>query len=194
MMRIGICPGSFDPITLGHLDIIRRAARLFDVLYVAVLDNPANGPSFTVEERLELWRRRRHLPSVRCESFSGLLVDFAADKRRPSCGACAAVGLRYELQMATMNRQLSPGGTPLVPTAAQYAHPLQPCQKSLCSAAPWTSGFGHVDRRLCANCARRRCGPLNRMNFLLLDRLEQLVYRKGRSPSAGGRWSTPRRC
>src|SRR5690606_3658415 len=81
MMRIVICPGSFDPITLGHLDIIRRAARLFDVLYVAVLDNPSKRPLFTVEERLQLVEEATaDCPSVGCEAFCGLLVNYPADK------------------------------------------------------------------------------------------------------------------
>ena len=156
MMRIGICPGSFDPITLGHLDIIRRAARLFDVLYVAVLDNPSKRPLFTVEERRELLEEATaDLPSVRCESFSGLLVDYAADKNATAIvrGVRSPADCEYELQMATMNRQLSPGlETLLLPTAPEYAHIRSSLVKEVAlfggSVDQWVPG--HVGRRLYA--------------------------------------------
>jgi len=109
-MRIAVCPGSFDPITNGHLDIITRAARLFDKVIVCVLKNPAKSGSFTVDERLRLISKScAHLPNVEVDSFNGLLVDYAQSK-----GACAIVkGLRavsdfeYELQMAMANKKLN---------------------------------------------------------------------------------------
>lgn len=125
MMRIGICPGSFDPITLGHLDIVTRAARLFDVLYVAVLDNPRKRPLFTVEERVRLLKEATaSLPSVRCESFSGLVVDYAARKKAHAIvrGVRSQSDYEYELQMASMNKQLAPEvETLFLPTAPEYA-------------------------------------------------------------------------
>ena len=110
-MRIAIYPGSFDPITNGHLDIIRRAAPLFDQLIVLVVINPDKHPTFTHEERLDLIRRAvGDLPNVQVDTYQGLLADYATQK-----GACALVkGLRavtdfeYEFQMALVNKKLAP--------------------------------------------------------------------------------------
>ncbi len=109
--RLAICPGSFDPLTLGHVDIIRRASRLFERVVVAVLHNPEKAPLFSVEERGEIISATfADDPSVETDSFSGLLVDYA--RRR---GATAIIrGIRvvsdfeYEFQMALMNRRLAP--------------------------------------------------------------------------------------
>ena len=81
-MKIGIYPGSFDPITKGHMDIIERAAKLVDVLYVSVLTNPhKSGGMFTNEERMDMIENSiSHLPNVRIETFSGLLVDYEKAK------------------------------------------------------------------------------------------------------------------
>ena len=77
-MKIAICPGSFDPITLGHLDIIQRASLMFDKVIVAVLVNPGKNPSFTAEERLDMIRRAvADIPNVEAECFDGLLADYA---------------------------------------------------------------------------------------------------------------------
>jgi pantetheine-phosphate adenylyltransferase len=106
-----LCPGSFDPVTNGHLDIVERASRYFDRVIVAVIRNPQkSGALFTLEEREEMLREvTTHLPNVEVDFFKGLLVDFAREK-----GADAIVkGLRavsdfdYELQMAQMNQRLS---------------------------------------------------------------------------------------
>ncbi len=109
-MKIAICPGSFDPVTLGHFDIISRSAKLFDKVYVAVLENSSKTPLFSVEERIELLERcLTDLPNVEVITFSGLLVDCAKEK-----GAIAIVkGLRavtdfeYEFQMALINKKLN---------------------------------------------------------------------------------------
>ncbi|MCR59639.1 pantetheine-phosphate adenylyltransferase [Listeria monocytogenes] len=108
--KIAVIPGTFDPITNGHLDIIERAAKIFDVLYVSVLNNSSKKPLFTIEERMEIIRQvTAHLPNVQVESASGLTVDYAATR-----GATAIVrGLRavsdfeYEMQIASMNRTLN---------------------------------------------------------------------------------------
>jgi len=108
-MRIAVYPGSFDPLTNGHLDIIRRASRLFDRLYVAVLENEGKSPMFSVPERMELIARCINgIEGVEVHSFSGLLVDFL---RRTSAGVVvrgirAVSDYEYELQMALMNREL----------------------------------------------------------------------------------------
>jgi len=111
-MRIAVYPGSFDPLTNGHLDIIRRGTRLFDRLLVAVLENEGKAPLFSVGERMELIARcTEDLPAVEVHSFSGLLVDFM---RRFDAGVVvrgirAVSDYEYELQMALMNRTLHPG-------------------------------------------------------------------------------------
>lgn len=109
MARIAVYPGSFDPPTLGHLDIVRRAAGLFDELVVAVGINRSKSPFLTVEERMQaLACCTGEFPNVRVDSFSGLLIDYAK-----AMGACAVIrGLRaiadfeYEFQMAMANRGL----------------------------------------------------------------------------------------
>ncbi len=124
-MATALCPGSFDPVTLGHLDIIERTARHFDEVIVAVIRNPQKTQSlFTLEERQEmLSEATSHLGNVRIEFFKGLLVDFAKEH-----GAQAIVkGLRavsdfdYELQMAQMNHQLSGIDTFFLSTSPQYS-------------------------------------------------------------------------
>jgi len=123
-MTHAVCPGSFDPPTLGHLDIIGRSAGLFDQLTVAVLVNPDKTGLFTVEERLRLLREiTAQWPNVTVHSFSGLLVDFCAAQ-----GIAAIVkGLRavsdfdYELQMAQMNHRLSGVDTLFMPTSPEFA-------------------------------------------------------------------------
>jgi pantetheine-phosphate adenylyltransferase len=109
-MAIAVYPGSFDPVTNGHLDVIERAAELFEQVVVAVAADSGKTPLFTTDERVQLLRDAcAHLPNVRVDSFGGLLVDFAAQQ-----GASVVVkGLRavsdfeYELQQALMNRMLS---------------------------------------------------------------------------------------
>ena len=110
-MRVAICPGSFDPVTVGHLDIIRRASKLFDKVVVAVLLNMDKNTWFTIGERIDLLKKAtKDIPNVEIAGFEGLLVDFAKQKR-----ACAIVkGLRavsdfeYEFQMALTNSKLDP--------------------------------------------------------------------------------------
>jgi pantetheine-phosphate adenylyltransferase len=109
--RLAVYPGSFDPLTNGHVDIILRGLRIFDRIVVAVLTNPEKTPLFSVEERVAMAREVfRGQPRVEVDAFGGLLVEYARRK-----GACAIVrGLRaisdfeYEFQMALMNRRLSP--------------------------------------------------------------------------------------
>jgi len=108
-LNIGIYPGSFDPITYGHLDIIQRSSKLFDRLIVAVLSNPQKKPLFTVEERIEMIRDSvNDIPNVEIDSFSGLLVDFAKLKKARVIvkGLRAVSDFEYELQMALMNKKL----------------------------------------------------------------------------------------
>ena len=104
-----IYPGSFDPPTLGHMDLIERGSRLFDHLTVAVLTNPDKDALFTVAERVEMLEAvTRGIPRVSVETFSGLLVAYAANKKARAVlrGIRAFSDFEYELQMALMNRKL----------------------------------------------------------------------------------------
>jgi len=109
-MRIAVYPGSFDPLTNGHLDIIRRGTRLFDRIVVAVLENEGKSPLFTVAERKELIQRSiADMPNVEVQSFRGLLVDFMQSLNANVVvrGIRAVSDYEYELQMALMNRELN---------------------------------------------------------------------------------------
>ena len=110
-MKIAICPGSFDPITKGHIDIIERTCKLFDKVYAVVMVNPTKVPTFSTEERMELIKAcTKHLDNVEVECYAGLIADYAKQK-----GACTLVkGLRavtdfeYEFQQALTNKKLNP--------------------------------------------------------------------------------------
>jgi pantetheine-phosphate adenylyltransferase len=109
---IAIYPGSFDPITNGHLDLIQRGSRMFDKLIVSILQNDSKQPLFSVEERFEMLREVVHVyPNVEVDSFGGLLVDYAVQKGATVLlrGIRAISDYEYELQMALMNRRLQPG-------------------------------------------------------------------------------------
>ncbi len=104
-------PGSFDPVTNGHLDLIERGSRLFETLIVAVLRNSEKEPFFSVDERLDILRQTTaHLPNVRVSAFDGLLVDFAEQSGAQAVlrGIRAISDYEYEFQMALMNRRLAP--------------------------------------------------------------------------------------
>lgn len=111
-MRVAVYPGSFDPLTNGHLDIIRRATHLFDRVIVAVLENEGKSPLFSVPERKDLITRcTRDMTGVEIQSFNGLLVDFmrGVDASVIIRGIRAVSDYEYELQMALMNRELYAG-------------------------------------------------------------------------------------
>ena len=108
---IALYPGSFDPITNGHLDLIQRGSRLFDRLIVSILRNDAKAPLFSVEERIDMLEEVvRVYPNVEVDSFNGLLVDHAAERSATVLlrGIRAISDYEYELQMALMNRRLRP--------------------------------------------------------------------------------------
>ena len=110
-MRIAIYPGSFDPVTLGHYDLIQRAEKLVDRLVVAVLHNPAKTSAFSVAERVAFLKElTQHMPHVEVTTFHGLLVDFAKLQGSTSIirGVRAFSDFEYEFQMAIMNRKLAP--------------------------------------------------------------------------------------
>ncbi len=111
-MKLAIYPGTFDPVTNGHLDIVERAAQLFDAVTIAVTTNPAKNPLFTVAERIAMFREAtRHLPRIEVESFSGLLVEYAAARGASVMirGLRAISDFEYEFQMALINRKISHG-------------------------------------------------------------------------------------
>lgn len=111
MKRIAICPGSFDPVTRGHEDIIRRAARLFDQVIVVVGANPDKSPIFSADERVELISLVcRDLPNVSVDQFQGLLVDYAKEKNAVAIvkGLRAVSDFDYEFQIALTNHKLAP--------------------------------------------------------------------------------------
>jgi pantetheine-phosphate adenylyltransferase len=109
--RLAVYPGTFDPLTNGHVDIILRGARLFDRIIVATLINPEKSPLFAVEERVEMARQVfEPYPNVEVDTFDGLLVDYARRKGAQVIvrGLRAVSDFEYELQMALMNRRLHP--------------------------------------------------------------------------------------
>lgn len=107
--KIAVVPGSFDPITNGHLDIIKRAADVFDIVYVAVLNNSAKHPLFSIEERLALIEEvTKEIPNIEIETSSGLLIDYAKSKNAKAIvrGLRAVSDFEYEMQITSMNRVL----------------------------------------------------------------------------------------
>ena len=109
-MKAAIYPGSFDPVTYGHLDIIKRAAEIFDELTVSVLNNKTKTPLFSVEERVKMLKEAtKDLPNVTIDSFSGLLIDYAKEKNIHVAirGLRAITDFEYELQIAQTNRKFS---------------------------------------------------------------------------------------
>jgi pantetheine-phosphate adenylyltransferase len=109
MKRTAIYPGSFDPLTNGHLDVIRRAAKLFDRVIVAVAENDSKHPLFTLAERVALVKQAvTKLPNVRADSFNGLLVEYVAERRAQTIvrGLRAVSDFEFEFQLALMNRKL----------------------------------------------------------------------------------------
>ena len=109
--RIAICPGSFDPVTLGHMDIISRACKIFDKVIVAVPVNPDKRASFTVEERMEMLRTvTADMENVEVDCVRGLLADYASEKHAAAIvkGLRAISDFEYEFQMALLNKALNP--------------------------------------------------------------------------------------
>lgn len=125
-MNVAIVPGSFDPVTNGHLDIIKRTAALFDVVYVSILSNSSKNPLFEDVERVELIKRvTKDLPNVKVESFTGLLVDYAKQRNAKFIvkGLRAVSDFEYEFQMSLINKQLAPEiETFFITTNSKYSY------------------------------------------------------------------------
>ncbi len=125
-MKKGVYPGSFDPVTNGHLDIIKRAAKVMDKVTVAVLINSSKNPLFTVQERIELLKEvTSDMENVEIDCFSGLLVDYVNTKNIDIIvkGLRAVSDFEYEFQMALMNRKLNPSvETVFMMTSSKYSY------------------------------------------------------------------------
>ena len=123
-MSGAVCPGSFDPVTLGHVDVFERAAAQFDEVVVAVLVNPNKSGMFTADERMELIRESTtHLPNVRVESGTGLVVDFVTSRGLSAIvkGLRSGTDFEYELQMAQMNKHVAGVDTFFVATNPRFS-------------------------------------------------------------------------
>jgi pantetheine-phosphate adenylyltransferase len=125
-MKIAIYPGSFDPATCGHIDIIERAASVFGKVYVAVIKNPEKKAEFGFEDRMKMLKgATKHLKNVVIDSFSGLLIDYAKKKKASAIirGLRAVSDFEYEFQMALTNRKMCPEiETIFFMTGSQYAY------------------------------------------------------------------------
>lgn len=159
-MKTAICPGSFDPITLGHLDIIQRAAQMFDRVIVAVLVNPGKNPSFTVEERLSMIQCAvADIPNVEVECFDGLLADYARLRNAHTIvkGLRAVTDFEYEFQMALINRKLNPDtDTVFLTTSSQHMYLSSSMVKSIARFGGDISDF--VPACICAEISERLTG------------------------------------
>lgn len=126
MKKRAIYPGTFDPVTFGHLDIIHRSAKIVDELIVGVLNNKSKSPLFTPEERVEMLKEElKDLPNVKVMAFDGLLIDFAKAQKASFVirGLRAVTDFEYELQMALTNRTLDPEvDTIFLTTSLKYAY------------------------------------------------------------------------
>lgn len=154
-MKRAIYPGSFDPLTFGHIDIIERSVRLFDEVIVALLTNPQKAPLFTVEERVEIMRDilTPRFPNVQIEVFHGLLVDYATQKQAQVIvrGIRAVTDYEYEFQMALMNRRLAPGiETVFMTPAENYSYLSSKLVKEIAELGGSVSGLvpDIVEKRL----------------------------------------------
>lgn len=144
-MKIAICPGSFDPVTYGHLDIISRAAQLFDKVIVTVMPNASKNPLFSLEERMDLLRRvTGHLPQVEVDCHNGLLADYARQKQATVIvkGLRAMSDFEYEFQMALTNRKLNAEvETVFLTTTAEHMYLSSSLVKQVASFGGDIAGF-----------------------------------------------------
>ena len=144
---IAICPGSFDPITIGHLDIISRSAKMFGKVIVVVMSNPAkkNSGSFTIEERVEMIKKSVvDIPNVEVDHFEGLLADYAKLKNAGAIikGLRAVTDFEYEFQMALTNKKLNPEvETLFLTTSAQNMYLSSSMVKQIASMGGDISDF-----------------------------------------------------
>ena len=143
-MRTACCPGTYDPVTNGHLDIVARATRCFDRVIVAVLINPAKQPMFTLEERLAMLKEATEpMASVEIDAFSGLLVDYARRREVTAIvkGLRAVSDFDYELQMAQMNYRLAGVDTMFMTTNPTWSYLSSSLVKDVASTAATSPGW-----------------------------------------------------
>jgi pantetheine-phosphate adenylyltransferase len=158
-MSGALCPGSFDPVTLGHVDILERAAAQFDEVVAAVLINPAKKGMFSLEERLEMIAEATaHLPNVRAESGRGLVVDFVRERGLTAIvkGLRTGTDFEYELQMAQMNKHIAGVDTFFVATTPRYSFVSSSLAKEVASMGGNVSDLlpEPVNRRLAEKLGR----------------------------------------
>jgi pantetheine-phosphate adenylyltransferase len=160
---IAIYPGSFDPVTSGHIDVIERAARVFGQVVVAVSPNPSKDPLFTPEERVEMLREAtKHIHNVRIDSFENrLLVDYAREieARVMVKGLRAVSDFEYEFQMALMNRNQAPEvETVFMATGAEYSYLSSSLVKQIAMLGGSVTGLvpANVEKRLAEKLRKRQ--------------------------------------
>jgi pantetheine-phosphate adenylyltransferase len=159
-VRRAVCPGSFDPATFGHLDIVERAASLFDEVVVAVGVNQTKNRLFTADERIDMLRRAvTDLPNVTVEGFTGLLTTFCSQRGIHAIvkGLRAVSDFDYELQMAQMNASLAPVETVFVPTSPEWSFLASSLVKEVASYGGDVSALvpGFVNEALLARLRER---------------------------------------
>ncbi|WP_343209538.1 pantetheine-phosphate adenylyltransferase [Anaerolentibacter hominis] len=144
-MKIAVYPGSFDPVTLGHLDVIRRSAKLVDKLIIGVLNNGKKTPLFTADERVDMIKQvTKDIPNLEVESFDGLLIEYARIKKAQAIvrGLRAVTDFEYELQLAQTNHKLNPNvDTMFLTTSVEYAYVSSSIVKEVAMYGGDISGF-----------------------------------------------------
>jgi pantetheine-phosphate adenylyltransferase len=158
-MSGAVCPGSFDPVTLGHIDVFERAAAQFDEVVVAVLTNPNKSGMFTAEERIAMVEESTsHLPNLRVEAGSGLVVDFVRSRNLTAIvkGLRTGTDFEYELQMAQMNKHVAGVDTFFVATTPRYSFVSSSLAKEVATLGGDVSALlpEPVNRRLRAKLGR----------------------------------------
>ncbi len=158
-MSGAVCPGSFDPVTLGHIDVFERAAAQFDVVIVAVLVNPNKTGMFTIDERIAMISEAcAHLPNLRVEAGHGLVVDFVRARGLSAIvkGLRTGTDFEYEVQMAQMNKHIAGVDTFFVATAPQYSFVSSSLAKEVAGLGGDVSALlpDSVNRRLAAKLGR----------------------------------------
>ncbi|MEY8017247.1 pantetheine-phosphate adenylyltransferase [Mycobacterium servetii] len=156
-MTGAVCPGSFDPVTLGHIDVFERAAGQFDEVVVAILSNPAKQGMFALDERIAMIEESTtHLPNLRVEAGEGLVVDFVTARGMTAIvkGLRTDTDFEYELQMAQMNKHIAGVDTFFVATAPEYSFVSSSLAKEVATLG------GDVSRLLPEPVNRRMRGKL----------------------------------
>ena len=160
-MSGAVCPGSFDPVTLGHIDIFERAAAQFNEVIVAVLINPMKSGMFDIDERIAMIdEATAHLPNLHAESGQGLVVDFVRDRGMTAIvkGLRTGTDFEYELQMAQMNKHIAGVDTFFVATTPEYSFVSSSLAKEVATLGGDVAKLlpESVNRRLQAKLAQRR--------------------------------------